>query len=97
MSGTKIFHAAVVPMGIKAGYGYDLSVGSVLVTLGGPVADLDRLDASAFTMSVDVANLEPGTHEVVPTANLQAGLRLLTVQPATVSVTVTAPGSPTPS
>ena len=95
--GTKIFHAAVVPTGVKAGFGYDVSVGSVLVTVGGPVADLDRLDASAFTVSVNVTDLGPGAHELVPTANLQAGLRLLSIQPGTVTVTVTGPQTPAPS
>jgi hypothetical protein len=69
----------------------------VLVTVGGPVADLDRLDASAFTVSVNVTDLGPGAHELVPTANLQAGLRLLSIQPGTVTVTVTGPQTPAPS
>ena len=96
--GTKIFRAAVVPTGGEPNLDYDVGVGNVLVTVGGPVADLDRLDPTAFTVNADVAGLGPGTHEVTPTATLQAGLRLLTIQPATVTVVVTTRGAaPSPS
>jgi YbbR domain-containing protein len=99
--GTKLFDAGLVLTGREAGLNYDVSTGQVLVTLGGPLADLDRLDASAFTVTLDVAGLTPGVHVLAPVPNLQAGLRLLTVEPAKVTVTVTpvasAPPSPAPS
>jgi YbbR domain-containing protein len=96
-SGTKLFQAGLVMTGRQPGLNYSLSTGQVFVTLGGPLADLDRLDASAFTVNVDVAGLAPGVHEVTPAPNLQAGLRLLVVEPARVTVTVTPAASPGPS
>ncbi len=95
--GTRTFEAALVLSGRQPGYGYTLSTGSVQVTLGGPVADLDRIDPAAFTITVDVAGLGPGVHEIQPVPNVQAGLRVLSVTPTTVSVTVTAPASPSPA
>ncbi|HEX5823447.1 MAG TPA: CdaR family protein [Candidatus Limnocylindrales bacterium] len=96
-TGTKAFEAGLVMAGRQTGLNYDLSTGQVLVTLGGPLADLERLDASAFTVTLDVRGLTPGVHELEPVPNLQAGLRLLAVAPAKVTVTVTPVGSPTPA
>jgi YbbR domain-containing protein len=86
---TRTFNAALVLTGRQEGRDYALSTGSVLVTLGGPIADLDRIDPAAFTVPLDVAGLEPGVHELQPTPNVQAGLRVISVDPATVAVTVT--------
>jgi YbbR domain-containing protein len=96
-SGTKLFQAGLVMIGRQPGLNYSLSTGQVFVTLGGPLADLDRLDASAFTVNLDVGGLTPGVHELTPAPNLQAGLRLLVVDPPKVTVTVTPVGSPAPS
>jgi YbbR domain-containing protein len=96
-SGTKLFQAGLVMTGRQPGLNYSLSTGQVFVTLGGPLADLDRLDASAFTVNLDVGGLTPGVHELTPAPNLQAGLRLLVVDPAKVTVTVTPVASPGPS
>ena len=95
--GTKLFQAALVLTGRQAGLTYELSTGQVDVTVGGPVADLDRLDASAFTVNLDGGDLTPGVHELEPVPLLQAGLRLLTVDPAKVTVTVTPVESPSPA
>jgi len=91
-TGTRTFDAGLVLDGERADFNYALSVNHVLVTIGGPLADLDRIDASAFTVNVDVASLGPGAHEIEPAPNLQAGLRLLSVQPPRVTVTVSAGG-----
>ena len=96
-TGTRTFDAAIILNGRQTGLDYRIPTGVVQVVVGGPLADLDRLDGSQFTVAVDVAGLAPGTHELAPVANLQAGLRLLTVDPATVTVTITAQGSPAPS
>jgi YbbR domain-containing protein len=68
---------------------YTPSTGSVHVTLGGPVADLDRIDPTSFTITVDVAGLGPGSHEVEAVPNVQAGLKVIAVDPQSVTVTVT--------
>jgi hypothetical protein len=64
---------------------YRFSTLSSLVTIAGPLADLDRLDPASFTVPLDVTGLQPGVHEVTPVPNLQAGLRLLTIAAATVA------------
>jgi YbbR domain-containing protein len=96
-TGTATFTAGPVLVGRQPGLDYQLSTGSVLVTIGGPKADLDRLNSSALTVNLDVTGLGVGTHEIQPTLNLQAGLRLLNVDPLSVTVTITSLGSPAPS
>lgn len=96
-TGTRTFDAALVLTGRQPGLEYALSTGRVLVTVGGPIADLDRIDPANFTVPIDVAGLGPGAHEVHPEPNLQAGLRVLTVDPQAVTVTITLAASPSPA
>jgi len=91
--GTRTFQAGLVLTGEQPGLQYTLSTLNVLLSIGGPVADLDRLDAGGITVPIDVAGLGPGTHTVQPAPVLQAGLRPLRVDPATVTVTVTSAGA----
>ncbi len=91
-TGTRTFEAGLVLIGQRTDLTYTLSIGQVLVTVGGPVADLDRIDASAFTIDLDVGGLTPGVHQLEPVLNLQAGLRLLSVEPAKVTVTIGSTG-----
>ena len=67
---TRTFTAGIRLDGRQAGLQYDASETSVLLTLYGSTADLDRLDASPIVISLNVAALEPGTTEVpvVPVA-----------------------------
>jgi YbbR domain-containing protein len=96
-TGTQSFTAAVLPIGQQPGLSYALSRGSVFATIGGPLADLDRIDPTSFAMTVNVAGLGLGSHELRPVGNLQAGLRVLTVSPETVTVTVTITPSGSPA
>lgn len=96
-TGTKAFEAALFMTGRRPDLEYSLSTTQIQVAIGGPLADLDRIDASAFTVNLDVGALSPGVHELTPTPNLQAGLRLLTVDPSRVTVTVSPIASPAPS
>ena len=96
-TGTRTFNAGPVLTGRQGAFDYRFSSGGVLVTIGGPLADLDRLDPATFIVNVDVTGLAAGIHVVEPTLNLQAGLRLLTLDPPTISVTVTPQASPAPS
>jgi hypothetical protein len=48
-------------------------------------------------VELNVGGLGPGVHELDPTPNLQAGLRLLSVEPAKVTLTVSPAGSAAPS
>ena len=89
-AGTRAFNAGIVLTGRQPGLTYGVNPLNAVVTVGGPVADLDRIDASGFVLSVDVSGLAVGTHEVELAPTLQAGLRLLGISPPTVVVTVTA-------
>jgi YbbR domain-containing protein len=98
VTATRTFEAGLILSGARPDLVYALSVDRVLVTIGGSVADLDRLSGSSLTVTVDVAGLAPGSHEVKVTANLQTGLTLVGASPDRVTVTVTAPvASPGPS
>jgi YbbR domain-containing protein len=92
-TGTRAFDAGIVLNGRQPGWNYAIAPLSAVVTVGGPVADLDRIDAAGFVLPIDVAGLGPGTHQVEPSPTLQAGLRLLGISPASVTVTVTEPGT----
>jgi YbbR domain-containing protein len=91
--GTRAFDAGVVLNGRRTDLNYAVAPLSAIVTVGGPIADLDRLDAATFVLPIDVSGLGPGVHQVEPSPTLQAGLRLLGISPSTLTVTVTAPGS----
>jgi YbbR domain-containing protein len=98
LAGTRNFSAGVVLSGARLDRTYDLSVDRVLVTVGGSVADLDRLEGQSFALRAEVGGLGPGTHVVPLDPNLPAGLAMLAPNPATVEVTVGLPGtSPAPS
>jgi YbbR domain-containing protein len=96
-TGTRTFDAGLVLVGRQPGFDYRFTTLSVLVTVAGPLADLDRLDPASFTVPLDVTGLGLGSRELRPTPNLQTGLRLLSVVPAAVTVTVTAQATPAPS
>ncbi len=97
VTGTRTFAAGFVVIGRDAAFAYQFSTLDADVTLAGPVADLQRLDPAGFTVPIDVAGLAPGVHQLTPELNLQAGLRLLSIDPATVTLTIVARASPAPS
>ncbi len=95
--GTKTFQAGVLPVGEQPSLSYQYSTLNVYVNVAGPLADLDRLDPSGFVVPIDVTGLGVGVHDIVPTPNLQAGLRLVRLLPPAVTVTITPGASPAPS
>lgn len=100
VTATRTFSAGVQMIGAGRGLSYALDTDRVLVTLGGSVADLDRLSGTALVVDLAVTGLQPGTEQVPVTMNLPAGVALVSATPATVGVTITAPPpsvSPTPS
>jgi YbbR domain-containing protein len=97
VTGTKTFAAGLVPVGEQSGHDYRFSTLNVVVIVAGPLADLARLDPASFTVPIDVTGLGAGVFELHPTPNLQAGLRLLSVDPATVTVTITSQTGAAPS
>jgi YbbR domain-containing protein len=96
-AGTRTYDAAIVLAGGQAGLDYRVSTTHALATVGGPIADLERLDGATFTLLAPVGGLGPGTHEVTLAANLSIGLTLVAVNPRTVTVMVTVASPATPS
>lgn len=98
VTGTRTFEAGLVLVGARPDLVYALSTTHVLVTIGGSLADLDRLSGVSLTLTVDVTGLEPGTHSVAVSANLATGLTLVGASPNPVEVIVSSPATtPAPS
>jgi YbbR domain-containing protein len=99
IAGTRTFDAGLTLVGSRSDLEYRVDVAHALATVGGPLGDLERLDAAAFTLLLPVGGLGVGTHEVELGANLPVGLTLVAVDPEAVTVTITVvnPASPTPS
>ncbi len=97
VTATRTFQAGLLVVGARADRSYNLSIDRVLITIGGPLADLDRLSGSTVAVTLDVSGLDSGSHEVAVTANLQTGLILVGASPDQVTVTITAlPASSSP-
>jgi YbbR domain-containing protein len=98
VTATRTFEAGLVLTGARADLDYALSTDRIRVTIGGSIAELDRLSGTSIVLSVDVAGLGVGTHSVTATANLTTGLTLLGASPNPIEVTVSSPAaSPAPS
>jgi len=70
----------------------------VTLTLSGPGEALSSLTAADLTPTLDAAGLGPGTYSLAPTVGgLPDGVEILNIAPATVSVTIRAPATPTPA
>jgi YbbR domain-containing protein len=93
ITGTRTFSAGIALAGARDDRTYQLSTDRVVVTAGGSVADLDRLQAQTLEVMADVSSLGTGSHEVALVANLPAGVTLLTVSPARITVVVGVPSS----
>lgn len=97
ITATRTFNAGLILVGARADRAYTISTDRVLVTIGGPVADLDRLSGSVLVLTLDVSGLDAGTHGVSVGANLVTGLTLVGASPNPVSVTIDLIATPVPS
>lgn len=97
VTGTRTFEAGLRLVGARSDLSYHLATDRVLVTIGGSIADLDRLEGSRLVLDVAVGDLSPGAKDVAVSADLATGLTLVSVSPATVRVTVVAAASPSPA
>jgi YbbR domain-containing protein len=104
VTSSRSFEAGLILVGALADRQYELSTDRVLVTIGGSIADLDRLSGSDLVLTLDVTGLEAGSHEVRVSANLQTGLTLIGASPNPIIVTISPPpatpsppASPSPS
>lgn len=93
---TRTFNAGVRLIGAGQGFTYSVGADRILVTLGGSVADLDRLSGQALVLDVNVAGLQPGTTTVPVNLDLPTGVTVVSLTPGEVEVTVTAAASPSP-
>jgi len=96
VAGSRSYDAGIITTGGSVGLDYHLSTTHAIALVGGPVADLDRLESAQFFLLAPVGGLGPGQHEVTLTANLPVGLTLVSVDPPTVIVTVSPSSSPAP-
>ena len=94
---SRTFNAGIVMTGERADRTYVLSLGQTQVTIGGSPADLDRLTGATIAVSANVAGLDVGAHQVTLTMSVQAGLTVLAISPATVTVTVSPAIAPSAS
>ena len=98
VTATRTFNAGLVLAGARADRTYALSTDQVLVTIGGSVANLDRLSGSSLVLTLDVSGLDSGVYEVTAAANLFTGLTLVGASPNPITVTIAAPSpGPTPT
>ena len=101
VTATRTFSAGVRLVGAGRGLSYALDMDRILVTIGGSVADLDRLSGAALVVDLDVTGLPPGTESVPVTLSLPTGARLVAASPSSVAVTISGPpestASPSPS
>jgi YbbR domain-containing protein len=88
---TRTYSAGIRLDGREPGLDYALSGSQALLTLFGPVADLDRLGAAPIVVGVNVAGLEPGEHELAVVPSLPSTVTLVEMSPETVTVTITVP------
>ena len=77
-------------VGLAGGLVAELGLETVDVTLSGPLPLLSQLTADDLPLTLDVANLEAGIHELSLEIALPEGVVLQALQPETVSVTLTA-------
>jgi YbbR domain-containing protein len=73
------------------------SLDQLTMTLSGPGGTLSALGSGDLSLSLDATGLAPGTYSLAPVVGgLPAGVQLLNITPAAVSVTITAPAAPSP-
>src|SRR3972149_1774626 len=77
------------------GLTYELSSGSPLAVISGPVTALNALDASALQANADVSGLEAGAHAVTLRVQVPSGLTVTSLSPPQVTATITSAPSPT--
>jgi YbbR domain-containing protein len=94
---TRTYQAGLRLDGGDPSFEYAVSVQSVLLTVFGSTADLDRLGSAPITVSLDVSGLAPGRHQLTVVPTLPSALTVVTISPPTVTVTVVAPPSAPPS
>ncbi len=94
---TRTYQAGLRLDGGDPNYEYAVSIQSVLLTVYGSSADLDRLGSAPITVSIDVSGLTPGKHQLTVAPSLPSAVTVVSISPQTVTVTVVSPPSTLPS
>jgi YbbR domain-containing protein len=94
---SRTFTIGIAVGGARPDRTYTLSIQQALVTIGGAPADLDGLDGAALVLSADASGLDVGLHQVALTIQLPAGMTVVAISPAAVTVTIGVSASPAPS
>ncbi len=93
---TRTFTAGMRVDGADPAKTYTLSAQTVLLTVFGSTADLDRLGSTAITVGLDVSGLSPGTYQITVVPLLPSGVTVVAIDPSIVTVTVSGT-APAPS
>ena len=97
VTATRTYEVGLDLIGARPDRAYSMSTDRVLITLGGSVADLDRLQGANLLATLDVADLDPGTTSVTVAMDLPAGVAFVSASPDQVAVTLSIPPSPSPA
>ena len=97
VTATRSYQVGVSLLGARSDRIYSLSTDRVILTIGGSVAELDRLEGATLVATLDVAGLTSGTAAIKVEADLPAGVAFVSASPDQVSVTVSVPQPPSPS
>jgi YbbR domain-containing protein len=93
---TRTLVLGLVCTGVSSGSACLPQLGQVAAIVTGTVSDLDALNVAGLTAVLNVAGLGPGDHLVQPTVSLPAGVKLVTMSPISVTVTIVPPATPAP-
>jgi YbbR domain-containing protein len=97
VTATRTYQVGLDLVGARSDRIYSLSTDQVLLTIGGSVADLNRLEGANLVATLDVTDLTTGTGAITVQADLPAGVAFVSASPDKVSVTVTTPPPASPS
>jgi YbbR domain-containing protein len=95
--GTRTFLVGLVCTGQPSGSACLPQLSQVAVTLRGTINALAALDAGTLSVVLDASGLAPGSHVVEASLTVPRGFTLVSISPATVTVTIVPPASPTPA
>jgi YbbR domain-containing protein len=95
---SRTFTTGILLVGRAGGLDYTIATDRLLLVVGGSPPALDTLAAAGGPVAtLDVTGLGPGTYDLAVSAELAAGLNLVTASPSTVSVTIAAPVDQSPA
>jgi YbbR domain-containing protein len=77
--------------GARSDYSYRLDQPSLSVVISGPLTELDGMSVADLSVEIPVGGLEVGENEVMPIVHSPRGTSVVSTDPASVRVTVSAP------